>query len=77
MLFCTGVKLGQSHCVRNRLTAFENRMFRKMLGLRTTRKQGSGENYMMRNFMVLLPTEYYPGDQIEKNAMGGECGMYG
>ena len=26
--------------------------------------------------MVVFPTKYYSGDQIEENEMSGVCGMY-
>jgi hypothetical protein len=29
----------------------------------------------LENFINFL-TKYYPGDQIEKNEMGGKCGTY-
>jgi len=32
------------------------------------------ENYIVRSLMI---TEYYSGDQIEKNEMGRACSMYG
>ena len=31
----------------------------------------------MRNLMICLVTQYFAGDKIEKNEMGGACGTYG
>jgi hypothetical protein len=39
----------------SRHRVFENRVLRKYLGLRGTRKQGSGENYIMRNLVISTP----------------------
>ena len=36
----------------HRLRLFENRVLRKILGLRGTAEQGTGENYIMRSFMI-------------------------
>jgi len=35
-----------------RLRMFENRVLRRILGLRGMRKHGSGENYIMRSLMI-------------------------
>jgi hypothetical protein len=32
---------------------------------------------MTRNFMICTHHQYYSGDEIEKNEMGGACSMYG
>jgi len=38
-----------------RLRVFENRVLRIILGLRGTKLQGSGENYIMRSLMICTP----------------------
>ena len=47
------------------------------MGLRGTRNQGSGENYIMRSLIIRTPHQILVGEQIEKNEMGGTCSMYG
>ena len=48
------------------------------MGLRGKRCQGSGENYIMRSLMISTAHQIrFLGDQIEKNVMGGACGVYG
>jgi hypothetical protein len=37
----------------------------------------TGEDYITRNFTVLLVTKYYSDNQIEKNERGWACGTYG
>jgi hypothetical protein len=46
------------------------------LGLRGTRYQGSGNNYIMRNLVIRILHPIRFGDKIEKNEMGGACSMY-
>jgi hypothetical protein len=40
-------------------------------------RRGSGEDYIMRSFMSCTPHHFYSADEIDKNEMGGECGMCG
>ena len=47
------------------------------MGLRGTRYQESGENYVIRSLMICTAHQYFSGDQIEKNKMGGACSAYG
>jgi hypothetical protein len=47
------------------------------LGLRGTRRQGSGEDYITRNLMTCTHHQILWGDQLEKNEMGGACSTYG
>ena len=47
------------------------------MGLRGTRQQGSGENYVMRSLMIFTRHPIMFGDQIEKNEMGLACSTYG
>ena len=47
------------------------------MGLRGTRKQGSGENCLMSSLMAVLITHYCSVDQIAKNEIGGACSTYG
>jgi hypothetical protein len=57
----TSVRVAYYHSVQNLLSSsllpknvkiFENRVLRRIFGPKRTRKQGSGENYIMRSFMV-------------------------
>ena len=57
LLFCLGVKLGLSHWGRNvGWGCLRIGCWGEYLGLRGTRWQGSGEDYMMRNFMICTAT---------------------
>jgi hypothetical protein len=46
------------------------------LGLRGTREQGSGENYITKSLMTCTSYQIFFGDQIEKNEMGWACSTY-
>jgi hypothetical protein len=46
------------------------------VGLRETRKEGGGENYITRSLVISALHKIYSGDQIE-NEMGGVCSTYG
>ena len=45
--------------------------------LRGTRGQASGEDYRTRSLVICTPHQYYSGDEIEKNEMGGARSTYG
>ena len=47
------------------------------MGLRGTREQGNGVNYIMKSLVICIPTEYCAGGKIEKNEMRGACDAYG
>jgi hypothetical protein len=47
------------------------------LGLRGTRQQGSGKNYIMSRLIICTPHSLLWGDKIEKNEMGETCSTYG
>jgi hypothetical protein len=47
------------------------------LGLRGTRRQGSGEDYITRNLMTCTHHQILFGNEIEKNEMDGACSTYG
>jgi hypothetical protein len=61
-----------------RLRVFETRVLRGgYLGLRGTRRQGSGEDCITMNLMTCTHHQIYSGNQIEKNEMGGASSTYG
>jgi len=56
---------------------FENRVLRKKFGRKTDEIKGNGENYTMESFMICNLTQYFSGDTIENNEIGGACSTYG
>jgi hypothetical protein len=44
-----------------RLMIFDNRVLRRIFFLRGTRRQRSGENYIMRNLMICTPHPIFFG----------------
>jgi hypothetical protein len=61
-----------------RLKVLGNRVLRKIF--RPKRNEVTGEWRRLHNeglhVLYLLITKYYSDDQIEKNEMGGACGIY-
>jgi len=47
------------------------------MGLQWARQQESGENRIMRSFMLCCPHHILLIDQIMNNEVGGACSMYG
>jgi len=47
------------------------------MGLSGARKQGSGEDYITRSFMVCTPRQYYSSYKIKKYVLGVACAHVG
>ena len=47
------------------------------MGLRWTREQGSGENYITKGLTICSPQPIFFGWTNRENEMGGVCGTYG
>jgi hypothetical protein len=61
-----------------RLRVFENRVPRGIFGPKKDEVTGEWRKLYTEELTDLYSTKYYySGDQIEKNEMGGACGMYG
>jgi hypothetical protein len=60
-----------------RLRVFENRVLRRMNLDPKGRKTDHGENCIMVNFITVFLTEYFLGDKIKEDEVGGTCGMHG
>jgi hypothetical protein len=54
------------------MRVLQNRVLRKIFGPK--RDEVTGE---WRSSMIRAPYQYYLGDQIKKNEMGGACDTYG
>ena len=61
--------LGEKH----RLRVFENRVLRKIFGLK--RNWVTGEWRELHNDELHEQYKYYSGEQIEKNEVGGACSI--
>ena len=55
------------------LRLFENSVLRRMFWPKGRRKQGGGDNCIMRNFGSERLTQYCSGDKIEKIEMDETC----
>ena len=60
---------------KRRLGVYENRVLRRIFGPKRDDVTGSGENYVTRSLLILA--QYYSGDKIEKNEIGGVFSVYG
>jgi hypothetical protein len=57
---------------------FENRVLRKIFGHKRDKVTAEWRRlHIEEHHDLTLLTKYYSGDQINKNEMGGACGMYG
>ena len=73
-----GVKLGRSHWGRNVGWGFSRiRCWGGYLGPRETRRQGSGEDYITRNFMLWSPHQIFSGYPNKNTEIGSACSTYG
>jgi len=43
------------------------------LGLRGTMQQGTGEDCIMRSFVIRIPAKYFSDDRNKKHEMSGVC----
>jgi hypothetical protein len=66
-----------AHIEECRLPVFENRVLRRIFGLRREEVTGGGENYVLRSLMICTPHLILFGDQIKKNEMGCTCSKCG
>jgi hypothetical protein len=53
---------------------FENCVLRRVFGDKREEVTGSGENYVIRSFVICNPCPKLCGWKIEKNEMGGTFG---
>jgi hypothetical protein len=53
----------------------ESRVLRRICGPRN-KSQEAGEDHIMRSFVICM-IEYYQGDQVKEDEMGGLHGMLG
>jgi hypothetical protein len=59
-----------------RLSVFDYRVLRRIFG--SGRDEVTGEYRKLHNEELnVFLTQAFSGDKIEKNAMGGACGVYG
>jgi hypothetical protein len=47
------------------------------MGLWGRKSEETGENFLMGNFMIFIPTKYYCNKQMKEVEMSGACCMYG
>ena len=66
-----------SHTLRGerRLRVFENRVLRSVFG--SKRDEVTGECRKLHNEELNGLYQYFSGDKIQKNEMGGACSAYG
>jgi hypothetical protein len=50
-------------------------VLRRIFGPKRDEVTGSGKNYVTRSLLILA--QYYSGDKIEKNEIGGVFSVYG
>jgi len=58
-----------------RLRTFDRRMMK--LFVSKGEKVTGNRRKMRKEFLILLLSKYYSGEQMKEDEMGGECGTYG
>ena len=56
---------------------FENRVLRRIFGPKRDEVTGEWRKLHNEEIKSVLLTQYFSGDKIEKNKMGGACSAYG
>jgi hypothetical protein len=56
---------------------FENMGLGRIFGLKRDKVRGERKYYITESFKMYNIAQYYLGDQIDTNEMGGACGTYG
>jgi hypothetical protein len=60
-----------------RLTVFENKVLRRIFGLKRDEVTGEWRRLHNKELYALLLTKYHLGDEVKKTEMGRTCGTYG
>jgi hypothetical protein len=56
---------------------FENRVLRRILGHRRNKWWEAGEDFIMWSFITCTIHQYYHGEHVEEDGMGGACSTHG
>jgi hypothetical protein len=63
----SSLTLGENH----RLTESEDRVLRRIFGLKTIELTGGWINYIVRSLVICIHDKIFLGDQVKKNDLSG------
>jgi hypothetical protein len=58
------------------MRVFKWKMLKEISGPTREETKRAGENFITRNYIVLLLTLFHSGDRMQLNETGGECGRF-